>query len=116
MLLLTLPEPADPQQQELHRNIQTLVERAAMQQAKSSASCLRYVASYPVEGQARNSQTPQSTNSKGIHPTRVTTPRHGSAAPQPGALLAAPPGAWLARAHLRRTQRHPLTSTGPLRH
>jgi hypothetical protein len=30
MLLRNLPEPADPQQQELHRNIRTLVERAAV--------------------------------------------------------------------------------------
>jgi hypothetical protein len=38
MLLCNLPEPADPQQQELHRNIRTLVKRAAVQQAESSAS------------------------------------------------------------------------------
>jgi hypothetical protein len=38
MLLCNLPEPADPQQQELHRNIQMLVERAAVQQAEAPAS------------------------------------------------------------------------------
>jgi hypothetical protein len=50
MLLCNLPEPADPQQQELHRNIRTLVERAAMLQMESSVSCHRHAASYPVGG------------------------------------------------------------------
>jgi hypothetical protein len=38
MLLCNLPEPADPQQQELHRNIRTLVEGVAMQHAESYVS------------------------------------------------------------------------------
>jgi hypothetical protein len=48
-----------------------------MQQAKSSTSHHRHMASCPVEegGQARNIQTPQSTSSMGTHPRRVVTPR-----------------------------------------
>jgi hypothetical protein len=38
MLLCNLPEPVDPQQQDLHRNMQTLVKRAAIQHAESSMS------------------------------------------------------------------------------
>ncbi|RLM99192.1 putative prpol [Panicum miliaceum] len=41
MLLHNLPELADPQQQELHRNIRTLVERAAVQQRPTVRGRLR---------------------------------------------------------------------------
>jgi hypothetical protein len=58
MLLRNLPEPTDPQQQEFHRDIQTFVERAAVQQEESSASRHRHAASYPVEG--AGSQQPNS--------------------------------------------------------
>jgi hypothetical protein len=50
MLLRNLPEPADPQQQELHFNIRTLVECAAVQKAENSASHHRHVASCPIGG------------------------------------------------------------------
>ena len=38
MLLRGLPELNYPQEQEIHQNLQTLVETAAVQQAESSAS------------------------------------------------------------------------------
>ena len=38
MLLRGLPEPVDPQEQAVHRNLRALVETAAVQQAESSAS------------------------------------------------------------------------------
>jgi hypothetical protein len=50
MLLCNLPEPTDPQQQELHRNIRMLVEHAAVQQAESSASRHRHATSCPSGG------------------------------------------------------------------
>ena len=38
MLLRSLPEPIDPQEQAIYRNLQTLVETTAIQQAESSTS------------------------------------------------------------------------------
>ena len=38
MLLRGLPEPIDPQEQAVHRNLRALMETAAIQQAESSAS------------------------------------------------------------------------------
>ena len=49
MLLHGLPEPADPQEQAIHRNLWALVETATVQQAESSASRHRLAASCPTE-------------------------------------------------------------------
>ena len=38
MLLRGVPEPVDPQERAVYRNLRVLVEAAAVQQAKSSAS------------------------------------------------------------------------------
>ena len=50
MLLCGLPEPNDPQEQVIHRNLRALVETAAVQQAESSASRHRLTASLPTRG------------------------------------------------------------------
>ena len=50
MLLRGLPEPVDPQEQAIHRNLQALVETAAVQQAESSASQHRLTTACPTGG------------------------------------------------------------------
>jgi len=50
ILLHGLPEPDDPQEQAIHRNLRALVETAAVQQAESSASRHRLAASLPTRG------------------------------------------------------------------
>jgi len=50
MLLHGLPEPNDPQEQMIHRNLRAQVETAAVQQAESSASRHRLAASLPTRG------------------------------------------------------------------
>jgi hypothetical protein len=41
MLLRAVPAPSTPEAHNLHREAQELIEQAAVQQAKSSASCIR---------------------------------------------------------------------------
>ena len=50
MLLHGLPEPNDPQEQAIHRNLRALVETTTVQQAESSASRHRLAASLPTRG------------------------------------------------------------------
>jgi hypothetical protein len=50
MLLRGLSEPNDPHEQAIHRNLQALVETAAIQQAECSVSQRRLVASPPIRG------------------------------------------------------------------
>ena len=50
MLLRGVPEPVDPQERAVHRNLGALVEAVAVQQAESSTSRLRLVASLPTRG------------------------------------------------------------------
>ena len=50
MLLRGLLEPIDPLEQAIHRNLQTLVETAAVQQAESSTSRNRLAASLLTRG------------------------------------------------------------------
>jgi hypothetical protein len=61
MLLRNLPEPADPQQQELHHNIWMLVERAAVQKVESSASHHQHAVSYLIGGVGSQQPNPSVT-------------------------------------------------------
>jgi hypothetical protein len=40
-LLRAMPAPSTPEARNLHREVQALIEQAAVQQAESSASCIR---------------------------------------------------------------------------
>jgi len=62
MLLRGLPELNDPQEQVIHRNLQALVETAAVQQAESSKSQHRLTTSLPTRGMGTQ-QTSRSTRS-----------------------------------------------------
>jgi hypothetical protein len=48
ILLQTLPEPQDPTQRDLHRQVRNLVELAAIQQAASSSLHRHQAASCPA--------------------------------------------------------------------
>ena len=50
MLLRGVPEPIDPQERAVYRNLRVLVEVAAVQQAESSALRLRLAPSLPTGG------------------------------------------------------------------
>jgi hypothetical protein len=40
-LLRAMPAPSTPEARDMHREVQTLIKQAAVQQAESSASCIR---------------------------------------------------------------------------
>ena len=50
MLLRGVPEPVDPQERAVYRNLWVLVEAAAVQQAESSAPRLQPTPSLPTGG------------------------------------------------------------------
>jgi hypothetical protein len=52
-LLRAMPAPSTPEARDLHREVQTLIEQAAVQQAESSASCIRQ------QGDARGDEAAQ---------------------------------------------------------
>jgi hypothetical protein len=49
-LLWAMPAPSTPETRNLHREAQALIEQAAVQQAKSSASCIRQQGSAGDDG------------------------------------------------------------------
>jgi hypothetical protein len=53
MLLRAMPAPSTPEAQNLHREAQTLIEQAVVQQAKSSVSCIRQQGSAWDDGGAQ---------------------------------------------------------------
>jgi hypothetical protein len=52
-LLRVIPAPSSPEAQNVHREAQALIEQAAVQQAKSSASCIRQQGSARDDGGAQ---------------------------------------------------------------
>jgi hypothetical protein len=59
-LLRAMPAPSTPEARNLHREAQALIEQAAVQQAKSSVSCIRQQGSARDDG-ARKAPSPRCT-------------------------------------------------------
>jgi hypothetical protein len=53
MLLRAMPAPSTPEARNLHHEAQALIEQAAVQQAESSASCIRQQGSVRDDGGAQ---------------------------------------------------------------
>jgi hypothetical protein len=80
MLLRAMPAPSTPEARNLHREVQALIEQAAVQQAESSASRIRQQGDARGDGAAQGAN-PQSMQAKrrGDPPTRdARRPRNGS--------------------------------------
>jgi hypothetical protein len=78
--LRTMPTPSTPEARNLHREAQALIEQAAVQQAESSAYCVRQQGSARNDG-ARKVSSPRSTRE--VRPSPLPTrgarrPRSGS--------------------------------------
>jgi hypothetical protein len=79
-LLRAMPAPSTPEARNLHREVQALIEQAAVQQAESSASCIRQQGDAQGDGAAQGAN-PRSMQVKlrGDPPTRdARRPRSGS--------------------------------------
>jgi hypothetical protein len=79
-LLLDMPAPLTPEARDLHREVQTLIEQEAIQQAESSASRIRQ------QGDARGDEAAQGGNPRSTQEKRwgdpstrdAQRPRNGS--------------------------------------
>jgi hypothetical protein len=79
-LLRAMPAPSTPEARNLHREVQTLIEQAAVQQAESSASRIRQQGDARDDGAAPGAN-PRSTQEerRGDPPTQdARRPRSGS--------------------------------------
>jgi hypothetical protein len=55
-LLRAMPAPSTPEARNLHREVQALIEQAAVQRAESSASCIRQQGDARGDGAAQGSE------------------------------------------------------------
>jgi hypothetical protein len=56
-LLWAMPAPSTPEARNLHREVQALIEQAAVQQAESSAPCIRQQGDAPGDGAAQGGES-----------------------------------------------------------
>jgi hypothetical protein len=71
-MIRAMPEPSTPEGRKLRREVQILIEQAAVQQAESSASCMRQSSTTKAGGSERGPQASVHT------PHRVPTVNEGN--------------------------------------